>query len=348
MADENPRQGTRIVRVDLPSVPHAIVLDEIEGQLSSVEDDLQMSDIANREGNERRAATYRRLRDAVRSGSIRLPDEEARAAVAELVEADEESLELREARKLIALVDAERQLLALLDHGRSVADEENGHGPALAAPADGGSQQTVLIDLEPRHREIVFWDVRGWLQTMREDIAQSPDQFDEDQKKRHKRRVAALERVFEGLNEGELHLPDEEALEMLQEAAADHEKEHAKAIELYFAQRAFLALFLGPGEEARGDFGSGATEPAEEWISNRSEDTAMESVLLQHVLETHPAVLSEAELAREIAGARPSFGERDALERAIARLDSSGVLRTGGGVVAPAWVTLRLVELIDR
>jgi hypothetical protein len=79
-----------------------------------------------------------------------------------------------------------------------------------------------------------------------------------------------------------------------------------------------------------------------------AEDEAMESAVLQELLDLHPTRLTLEEVAREVAGNGGSFAERDAVERAVRELSGAGLLHRGEEFVAPTRAALRFSELLDR
>jgi hypothetical protein len=79
-----------------------------------------------------------------------------------------------------------------------------------------------------------------------------------------------------------------------------------------------------------------------------AEDETMESAVLRQLLDLHPARLTLEELAREFVGSGGSFGERDAVERAVRELAGAGLLHRGGDFVAPTRAAVRFSELLDR
>jgi hypothetical protein len=80
--------------------------------------------------------------------------------------------------------------------------------------------------------------------------------------------------------------------------------------------------------------------------STEEEDRALESAVLQHVLALHPATVTFEELSREMGMNAGSFGERDALERAVRDLCASGLLRRSDSLLLPSRAALRFDELL--
>ncbi len=77
-------------------------------------------------------------------------------------------------------------------------------------------------------------------------------------------------------------------------------------------------------------------------------DAAIESAVLQRVLDLHPAQVTAAELVRELGGKSPSFAERDAIERAVHDLTGAGLLHGHDAFVIPTRAALRFNELLDH
>ncbi|HET9184683.1 MAG TPA: hypothetical protein VFN82_00960 [Solirubrobacterales bacterium] len=87
---------------------------------------------------------------------------------------------------------------------------------------------------------------------------------------------------------------------------------------------------------------------AEDSRSTRSEDEGVEAAVLNSLLDLHPARLTEAELVRELSGGRPSFRERDAIERAVRDLAAGGLLHRSCEFVEPTRAALLFSQLKDR
>jgi len=80
-----------------------------------------------------------------------------------------------------------------------------------------------------------------------------------------------------------------------------------------------------------------------------AEDENVEAAVMQQLLDLHPTRLTLAELVRELAGEHAGFAERDAVERAVRHLSSTGLLHEGGeDLLAPTRAALRFSELQDR
>jgi hypothetical protein len=85
----------------------------------------------------------------------------------------------------------------------------------------------------------------------------------------------------------------------------------------------------------------------EENLTNRDEDTRVESALLQRVLDLHPTRVTADELVRDLAGEEADFAARDAVERAIRELTGAGLLhRTDDNLVTPTRAALHFGELL--
>ncbi len=214
-------------------------------------------------------------------------------------------------------------------------------------PTDGA--RIVPLDLSIERRLILRNEIEVWRAGDREDLAEKPDERRDPDRRR---RVAAYERLIEALTRGKIELPDDEARVALREAADgfDEAEEWEETRAIHDAQRALLAV-LGGGEEdapphPAGPDGCPAAEPAA-WTV-RDDDLAMESAVLQRVLDVHPARLTVDELVREIAGEAAEFGDRDAVERAARDLGGVGLLHTLDDFVTPTRAALRFQELLDR
>jgi hypothetical protein len=86
----------------------------------------------------------------------------------------------------------------------------------------------------------------------------------------------------------------------------------------------------------------------EENPTNQSEDTRVESALLQRVLELHPTRVTGDELVRDLAGEEGDFAARDSVERAIRELTGAGLLhRTDDGFVTPTRAALHFGDLLS-
>jgi hypothetical protein len=80
--------------------------------------------------------------------------------------------------------------------------------------------------------------------------------------------------------------------------------------------------------------------------STSSEDIAIESAVLQHVLALHPATLTREEIALEIGEPGESFAGRDAVERALHDLAAAGLLHLSDSLVLPSRAALRFDQLL--
>ena len=82
--------------------------------------------------------------------------------------------------------------------------------------------------------------------------------------------------------------------------------------------------------------------------TTRADDESVQAAVLRQLLDLHPAQLTTPELLREIAGPRPGFAERDAVDRALRDLEAAGLVHRGDDFITPSRATLRLTELLDR
>jgi hypothetical protein len=81
--------------------------------------------------------------------------------------------------------------------------------------------------------------------------------------------------------------------------------------------------------------------------STAEADAAVESAVLQLVLDLHPTAVTIEELIRELdAGAKPAT-ERDAIERAVRELVGAGLLHHSESFVLPTRAALRFEQLLD-
>lgn len=90
-----------------------------------------------------------------------------------------------------------------------------------------------------------------------------------------------------------------------------------------------------------------AGEGSEESWAPAAEDAAMESAVLQLVLELHPVQATAADLLREVGGESPGFAERDAVERAVRDLAAVGLLHRHDEFVLPTRAALRFDRLLS-
>lgn len=85
----------------------------------------------------------------------------------------------------------------------------------------------------------------------------------------------------------------------------------------------------------------------EENLTNAGDDARLQSVLLQRVLDLHPARVTTDELIRDLTGKDPDFAARDSVGRAIRELTGAGLLhRSDDDFVTPTRAAVRLGELL--
>ena len=89
-------------------------------------------------------------------------------------------------------------------------------------------------------------------------------------------------------------------------------------------------------------------DPSGETWNTHEDDLAIESAVLQRILDVHPARLTVPELIRELAGEEVDFGTRDAIERAARDLCGVGLVHLMDEFVTPTRAALRYAELLDR
>lgn len=85
-------------------------------------------------------------------------------------------------------------------------------------------------------------------------------------------------------------------------------------------------------------------------LTNDGDDTRLEAVLLQRVLDLHPTRVTTDELVRDLTGTEDDFAARDGIERAIGELVRAGLLHpvAADGFVTPTRAAVRLGELLGR
>jgi hypothetical protein len=85
----------------------------------------------------------------------------------------------------------------------------------------------------------------------------------------------------------------------------------------------------------------------EENLTNEADDSRLEAVLLQRVLDLHPTRVTAEELVRDLTGTEDDFAARDSIHRAIAELTRAGLLHpTTDDFVTPTRAAVRLGELL--
>lgn len=76
--------------------------------------------------------------------------------------------------------------------------------------------------------------------------------------------------------------------------------------------------------------------------SDRQAELIEPTTVLWVILAEHPALLTEADVVKEIANDPPTFREKDRIEIGIRKLLSVGVLRREGDSLVPTPATLFL------
>jgi hypothetical protein len=71
-----------------------------------------------------------------------------------------------------------------------------------------------------------------------------------------------------------------------------------------------------------------------------TEDSAVQEVILRHVLDEHPTLLSRSDLIREFPGRGDAWAGQDGVERAIAVLVKRGALNLLDDYVIPTRAAL--------
>ncbi len=82
-------------------------------------------------------------------------------------------------------------------------------------------------------------------------------------------------------------------------------------------------------------------------LTNDGDDTRIETVLLQRVLDLHPTRVTTDELIVDLTGKEADYATRDGIERAIDELTRAGLLHpSGDDFVVPTRAAVRLGELL--
>ena len=211
-------------------------------------------------------------------------------------------------------------------------------------PTDGA--RVVPLDLSIERRLILRNEIEVWRAGDREDL-ETPDKLsDPDRTRRRGRDLRAADRSAHPRKD---RASRRKARAALQAAADgfDEAEEWEETGAIHDAQRALLAVLGGEDGETVPLAPTTGTRGQTAW-TNRDDDLAMQSAVLQRVLDVHPARLTVDELIREIAGETAAFGDCDAIERAARDLGSVGLLHTRDEFVTPTRAALRFQELIDR
>lgn len=87
-------------------------------------------------------------------------------------------------------------------------------------------------------------------------------------------------------------------------------------------------------------------QPNEGDSPNAAQDIKDQGVVLIHVLQRHPTLLTIPDLVREITSGSEDFAEGDNLERAVRDLTGVGLLHCPKGVVIPSPAALRFVKIM--
>jgi hypothetical protein len=75
------------------------------------------------------------------------------------------------------------------------------------------------------------------------------------------------------------------------------------------------------------------------------EEIRTQRQILQLILDAYPELFSEGDLEREMLAHPRSFGDRDAIARAVFGLVAVGLLHCCGPVILPTRAALRLREM---
>lgn len=79
--------------------------------------------------------------------------------------------------------------------------------------------------------------------------------------------------------------------------------------------------------------------------SPTQEEVRTQRQILQLILDAYPELFSEGDLEREMLNYPQSFGDRDAIARAVFGLVAVGLLHCCGPVILPTRAALRLREM---
>lgn len=77
------------------------------------------------------------------------------------------------------------------------------------------------------------------------------------------------------------------------------------------------------------------------------QDEMVELAVLAVVFDRHPALLTLAELTRQVADEPEEFMQGDAVERAVRDLGGVGLLHRNGELIVPSQAALRFSKLIN-
>lgn len=77
-----------------------------------------------------------------------------------------------------------------------------------------------------------------------------------------------------------------------------------------------------------------------------AQDLRDQGVVLIHVLQRHPTLLTIPDLVREITSGSEDFAEGDAMERAVRDLTGVGLLMCPSGLAAPTPAALRFLKIL--
>jgi len=86
-------------------------------------------------------------------------------------------------------------------------------------------------------------------------------------------------------------------------------------------------------------------QPDGERRTNDDEDRKWQGVVLSYILSQHPHQLTEREIIRALVGERPTFDQKDAVERAIEEIVRAGIARRCESLVLLTHTAMRVFEL---
>jgi hypothetical protein len=85
--------------------------------------------------------------------------------------------------------------------------------------------------------------------------------------------------------------------------------------------------------------------PDDERSTNADEDFKWQGAVLGYLLSQYPHQLTEREIIRAMAGERPTYDQKDAIERAIEEIVRAGIARRCESLVLLTHTARRIFEL---
>lgn len=107
-----------------------------------------------------------------------------------------------------------------------------------------GDSRLVPLDLPEAQVEILRGDLTAWIASLRSDL-DAPERLDDPDRTRVE--VAAYQRLLDGLDAGEIVVPDEEASRLFGQASEAHDQanDYDEVAATHDAMHAFLAVLGG-------------------------------------------------------------------------------------------------------